>query len=219
MLLHETVKGIYQLITSAGIPEDEELAKNVLMNTDTFADEAEDFKYGPKIAGDLRDFINANPKSSQFENVREYVFGKMMLIPAEDFLKLMKGILMKTPDARREIDSLVDEVIEELEGYEKEVSDLDMKRRFEQPEAETPEGTIEGEEESDIDNLIKQSVDREEDYSNKTPREINDLIDDALDNGDFERVKMLSQYLKEGKEIYLREIERINESNLKHNRK
>ena len=93
----------------------------------------------------------------------------------------------------------------DVEGYEKEVSDLDMKRRFEQPEDETPEGTIEGEEESDIDNLIKQSVDREEDYSNKTPREINDLIDDALDNGDFEMVKMLSQYLKE--------------SNLKHNRK
>jgi hypothetical protein len=50
-------------------------------------------------------------------------------------------------------------------------------------------------------------------------REIQELIDDALDAGDIDEVKRLSQYLKEGKEIYLREIERINESHKHHNRR
>jgi hypothetical protein len=43
-------------------------------------------------------------------------------------------------------------------------------------------------------------------------REIQSLVDDALDRQDYEEVKKLSQYLKEGKEIYLKEVERINES-------
>ena len=41
-----------------------------------------------------------------------------------------------------------------------------------------------------------------------TQKEIQELIDDALDEGDYERVKMLSGYLpKESAQIYLRELE------------
>ncbi len=215
MLIHETVKGIYELITSRGIPEDSELASNVFLNTETFEDEAEDFKYGPQIASDLRDFINANRKTDRYSNVREFVFGKMVELPAEEFLKLIKGILMKTPEARTQVDRLIDEVIEELEGYESELSDYEMKQRFDQPtpeeDSETPE--LGDSEESDIDNLIRKTAQRESDYSNMSPREINDLIDQALDEGDFARVKMLSGYLpKESASIYLNELKRINES-------
>ena len=215
MLIHETVKGIYELIASRGIPSDTTLASNVFLNTETFEDEAEDFKYGPQIASDLRDFINANRKTDRYPNVREFVFGKMVELPAEEFLKLMKGILMKTPEARTQVDRLVDEVIEELEGYESELSDYEMKQRFDQPtpeeDSETPE--LGDSEESDIDSLIKKTAQRESDYSNMSPREINDLIDGALDNGDYERVRMLSGYLpKESASIYLNELKRINES-------
>ena len=215
MLIHETVKGIYELIASRGIPSDTTLASNVFLNTETFEDEAEDFKYGPQIASDLRDFINANRKTDRYPNVREFVFGKMVELPAEEFLKLMKGILMKTPEARTQVDRLIDEVIEELEGYESELSDYEMKQRFDQPtpeeDSETPE--LGDSEESDIDSLIKKTTQRESDYSNMSPREINDLIDGALDNGDYERVRMLSGYLpKESASIYLNELKRINES-------
>ena len=215
MLIHETVKGIYELIASRGIPSDTTLASNVFLNTETFEDEAEDFKYGPQIASDLRDFINANRKTDRYPTVREFVFGKMVELPAEEFLKLMKGILMKTPEARTQVDRLIDEVIEELEGYESELSDYEMKQRFDQPtpeeDSETPE--LGDSEESDIDSLIKKTAQRESDYSNMSPREINDLIDGALDNGDYERVRMLSGYLpKESASIYLNELKRINES-------
>ena len=215
MLIHETVKGIYELIASRGIPSDTTLASNVFLNTETFEDEAEDFKYGPQIASDLRDFINTNRKTDRYSNVREFVFGKMVELPAEEFLKLMKGILMKTPEARTQVDRLIDEVIEELEGYESELSDYEMKQRFDQPtpeeDSETPE--LGDSEESDIDSLIKKTAQRESDYSNMSPREINDLIDGALDSGDYERVRMLSGYLtKESASIYLNELKRINES-------
>ena len=41
--------------------------------------------------------------------------------------------------------------------------------------------------------------------------ELQRLIDDALDNDDYDTVKNISKYLKEGKEIYLRELNIINE--------
>jgi hypothetical protein len=59
----------------------------------------------------------------------------------------------------------------------------------------------------------------EVDYSELTQRELQELIDDALDAGDFTKVKMLAQYMKEGKEIYLKELERINEGHNFHTRR
>jgi ribosomal protein S18 len=60
---------------------------------------------------------------------------------------------------------------------------------------------------------------QEVDYSTWRQSDVQSEIDAALDSGDYEKVKMLSQYLKEGKEIYLREIERINENHKFHDRR
>ena len=138
--------------------------------------------------------------------------------------------------AKKEIQKIIDYIIkleEELEQYNKDLEewkrqrDEDSKYRQQQEEeGETVEPGKEEEEESDIDKLVKQSLyggeeetSGEVDYSELTPRELTELIDDALDAGDYERVKMLSQYMKEGKEIYLKELERINESHVNHNRR
>ena len=51
----------------------------------------------------------------------------------------------------------------------------------------------------------------DEDLSNMKTRDVQELIDDALDKGDYKEVGRLSKFLKEGAEIYLREVERINE--------
>ena len=93
-----------------------------------------------------------------------------------------------------------------------------------QEEDETMEPGKE-EEESDIDKLVKQSLyggeeetQGEVDYADLTPRELQELIDAALDEGDYKKVQMLAQYMKEGKEIYLKELERINEGHSFHTR-
>lgn len=213
MLLHETVKGIYELIAAAGIPEDKRTAELVMMNTSSFEDEAEEFRFGPVIAAHLRDFINKSDRDTdKYPNIREHVFGKMVQLPADEFLKLMKGILSETPEARKQVDEMIDEVIKSLDEHE----------LGEALPGEREEGELVGdEEESDIDSLIRKTAQKETsvDYSNMTQREIQELIDAALDEGDFEEVKRLSQYLKEGREIYLKEIERINESHIFHDRR
>jgi len=82
MLLHETVKGIYELIASVSQPgldaSEEEIkkAQTVKLNVSSFMDEAEDFRTGPEIASDFRDFINENPDSSYSPNIRAFVLVK-----------------------------------------------------------------------------------------------------------------------------------------------
>ena len=219
MLIHEAVKGIYELIASRGIPEDTTLASNVFLNTETFEDEAEDFRYGPPIAAALRDFINANRKTNQYPNVREFVFGKMIEMPAERFLALMKEILMKTPEARNQVDRLIDEVVSELEGYESELSDYEISKRFEQE----PEGEFTSdEEESDIDKLVRQSLagEKEEEegpkksYDDMTIAEIQREIEKAVEEENYELAgELTKKYLKgESKKVWETELQRINES-------
>jgi hypothetical protein len=218
MLIHEAVKGIYELIASRGIPEDTTLASNVFLNTETFEDEAEDFRYGPPIAAALRDFINANRKTNQYPNVREFVFGKMIEMPAERFLALMKEILMKTPEARNQVDRLIDEVVSELEGYESELSDYEISKRFEQE----PEGEFTSdEEESDIDKLVRQSLagEKEEEegpkksYDDMTIAEIQREIEKAVEEENYELAgELTKKYLKgESKKVWETELKRINE--------
>ena len=188
MLLHETVKGIYELIAAVGIPDDEETAETVIMNTDTLADEIEDLRYGPEIAADLRDFISAFPEYESIPNLREHVFGKMMAMDAKDFLELMYMILIEDPKAKPVVQEFIDEIAEEIGKYELGQAGIDNDDY--EPE-ETP-GRAPAE--------PVQAGQEEIDYSELTKREIQKLIDKALDAKDFDTVRDLAKYLKESKQ-------------------
>ena len=225
MLIHETVKGIYELIASVQFPtegaseEEVKIAQTVKLNVSSFEDEAEDFRTGPEIAADFRDFINANPEAKH-PNMRAFIFGKMMnsdYISDADFLQLFRGILNKTPDARRKIDEMISEINKELNQYE-----LGQVIDVEQPSYDSDNGGYEEEEDTMMPGKAEPEVTQQQaeiDYSELSQRELQELIDDALDKGDFKRVEMLAQYMKEGKEIYLKELERINEGHNFHTRR
>lgn len=206
MLIHEAVKGIYELITSRGIPENQELAANVFINTETFADEAEDFRYGPPIAADLRDFINQNPKTRLYPNVREFVFGKMMEMPAAQFTELMKGILMKSAAARTQIDRLVQQVISELEDFEKEQSEYQMNKRFGQ--GSEMDGQLDDEQIADQPKATTKSFDQ------MSISEIQAEIEKAVEEENYELAgELTKKYLKgESKKVWETELKRINEN-------
>lgn len=206
MLIHETVKGIYELIAAAGIPEDEEVAQTVIMNTDTLADEIEDLRYGPYIAADLRDFINEFSEASRIENLREHFFGKLMAMPAAEFLDLIKNILMGSASAKTAAQEIIDEIAQEL-------SEFDMEQAL--------GGDDNGYEEDDLEdfNLPSSSDEDDEvegDYEDTLSQsEIQALIDNALDNGDFAEVERLAKFLKESLEsniLSYAEYKSLNES-------
>ena len=214
MLIHETVKGIYGLIGEIAYPDEDapeeeiEQANIIRYNISSFEDEAEEFRTGPEIAADLRDFINQNEDTTKYNNIREFVYGKMMdeeYMTPDEFLKLFRGILNKSDEARQKVDSIIEDIVKDLRDYEVG----DVLGEYEQPEAPVePEAVNEPEPEE-----------QEVDYSSMSEMELTDLINSALDDGDIETVRKLSGFLKEGKEIYLREIEMINENHSYQNRK
>lgn len=235
MLLHESVKGLFEILSLAGLPvgETEEETKkmlNTIYANTGLGDEPQDWKYGPEIAADLRDFVNQNEKIDLYPNVREELW-KLMIdketLKTDDFLNLMRGILSKSEEARRKVDYLINKVIEmiksekeEIDRYNREMDEYERQKKDYEEEKNRPDLTEE-EPESEIDKIVKKSLyggeeEQEEtsgeiDYSTWSQRDLQDEIDAALDDGDYKKVAMLSQYMKEGKEIYMRELEIINE--------
>ena len=76
-----------------------------------------------------------------------------------------------------------------MKRYEEEMKDYERKMK-EWEESQRSGGTTE--KPSEIEQLQK----KEKEFSEMSQSEIQELIDDAIDAGDFETVKMLSQYLK-----------------------
>ncbi len=245
MLIHEAVKGIYRLLSSGAIKLDDELAKAIKRSTTSFEDEAQDFRYGVTAQKMFNDFINACKDSDKYKQMRARVFAQLALdkdrggrYTDKKFLDITKslfstfdlerGVLTLNKDkfdssmAKREIEELISDIVKVEDEYEEELrrweaeQELDkFSQQDDKEEGEDDEFADEVDSDDDIQSLISKTAEREEDLSNLTPRELQDLIDDALDAGDFDEVKRLSSYLKEGREIYLREIERINEKYLK----
>lgn len=191
MLIHETVKAIYELIASNAIPPDAYVAETVMMNTDTLQDEIEDLRYGPFIAADLRNFINENALSNQIVNLREHVFGKIIQLPANEFLALMKAILMNTPQARTYIDEQCNDVAAEVRQNEYD-------RRFgEDGEYDGDDTTLPPPTTNVTPNREANVEEADEvDYSDLSKAELDVLMDEALDKGDFDTIEKIRPFLK-----------------------
>jgi len=203
MLIHETVKGIYQLITSIGIPEDEAIAQVVIMNTDNLAGELEDLRYGPYIAEDLNTFISNFRESDEIDNLKEHFYGKLIALPAAEFLELIRLILMEDDSSIGKAQDLIDEVVEEIKEWE-----ADGISSYEDDE----------EEDFEVDDYGRSSpspvISDDESFKAMSNSELQNLIDDALDARDMEEVRRLASYLKESLRIKL--IKKINESKYSH---
>lgn len=202
MLIHEAVKGIWRVLSMGSVPTDPQLARAVESQFG-LRDEPEDWKYGPEIAADLRDFINENPKVDLFQNVREEVWKEMVderKIPTQEFLDLMKGILSKTQEARRKIDSIIDNVIKKLESREKYKRDLEEYERqmkeYERQMEEYNKKMQQFKQKGGMISLAPTSKETEElDYSKMSKRELDAELSKALDAKDFEKAKIISDYL------------------------
>lgn len=185
MLIHETVKGIYELIMANAIPEDEQLAKKIMRETDTLPNEQQDVKYGPYIAADIRNYIThlleRKHDETDIENVKEFIYGRMVEIPSDDFIELIRRILTLDMTGADKIMKKYDILYQSI---------LDAK-------GEVDVGTYsvnipqESEDESE-DEMLKP---KEKDYSEMSKKELDNLLNVALDNEDYETAKKIQEYL------------------------
>ena len=122
--------------------------------------------------------------------------------------------------AKQKIEDIIKEANDTEDEYQEELRKWELEQQFgssdydddKKDDEDYPQPEKEGE--SDIDKLVRQALEKpeeqteEQDLANLTQRELQELIDDALDREDYAEVKKLSSYL-ENANIYLKELERI----------
>jgi len=200
MLIHETVKGIYELIMANAIPDNEELARRIMEETDTLKDEKEDIKFGPFIAADIRDYISSNIErkhkdSKDVPNLREFVYSKMVELDANSFVSLIYAILsgdQELSDKLMKDSGIVDNAIQDATDEGEEDWDDSMEYNGEDEE-DLMTGEREGERKVGVDDEMLKP--KEKSYADMSKSELDRLLNQALDAEDFETVKKIQPYL------------------------
>ena len=198
VLIHEAIKGIYKLATQMSLEHlSEKEAEEVLSNTDTLLDEAQELKYGREMEDQFRKAVMSNPKVKQilsyYENILDsgtakekdqaandvasfqeqlffYIFG--YLAAEQDAKKMLKVVHVALMNSQNEIQELLYPIIEES------IKSLKMELKYQkQMGVENPPviATTSGE---------------------KTKEELMELIDDAEDEENYEEAARLRDEIK-----------------------
>jgi len=240
MILHESIKGLWEFLSLGGIPTDKDLAKKVTSETGMM-DEPEDWKYGPMIAKSFRKFISENDKVNDYENVREELFKVLIdkdTMSTTEFMKVFRGILLDLEkseeklkmlvstkkmtqseaddkmrefkrmknNARRKVDELIDQIVEDIESWERYYDELEeYNRKMKEYESELEEYNMKmakweeqqkGKESQPEEESDESQTESEIDYSKLGKKDLEKLMNKALEDGDFETLGKIKPYLK-----------------------
>jgi hypothetical protein len=146
VLLHELVKGTYDVIGTFGLPSNPDQQKAVTGYEDTLPAEVWDLRFGPIFWEKL---ITTYPNKI-FEPgqkfIQNYLFQKFVMISAEDFINLTKKVLSGDPKANQIIDRMVNEIVSKL-------NELEYQRG--QEDSDDDDGDDDGLGDINIDDLFK----------------------------------------------------------------
>lgn len=210
MLIHEIVKGIYELIAAGAIDPDPVRAEKVLKATDTLADEKEDIKFGPFIARDLRNYVNKVAETisgaMDIPNLREFVFGEMVTMPSKQFVELVTGILMQEDWPQKTISEMIQKIQGEFDKYQQSEVQAQLPGAFSDTddEDESPEGVEDfddvDDEENDLINFMRGSQeepkeDKKPTWNTMTKGALNNAMNKAIDEEDWETAQEIQKEL------------------------
>ncbi len=173
-LLHEIILGIYEIIISPSIPN--ENAEDILSQTDTLDNEYVDYLYGRPFRDDLVNFIvsvsDTISNSDEVPNLKEFVFGAMMQIEDIAFLNLIKGMIDNTADAKKTMTNIISNIVEKHMAWKNRKKNI---RKVEP---------------------IQKEVEKGLDYSKMSQKELQAMLNVALDNENYDEVNKIAEFIK-----------------------
>jgi hypothetical protein len=114
ILLHELVKGVFEVLGTHGLPDDPRQAEMVMSSEDTLPAEIWDLRLGPIF---WEKFTESYPDELFEEDkkfIQHYLFQRFSALEPKKFFKLTKFILSGDPKGKQVLQIMVDEIIEEL---------------------------------------------------------------------------------------------------------
>lgn len=194
VLLHELAKGAIELMSLWSLPEDRDVRKYVLDQTDNLESETNDIRLGTKI---WERFVEQIPTDNS-EELIPLVWSMMQELSDYEFNSIVEGLIKNTNDSKQKIKGLVEEAMEELRlnDYEDALGDEDEDdNKYGDEDSDTLKPGEEDEEDELLKSLLKQEPEGEDDYENMDDVDLKNLIDDALDSGDMDLVRHLGSIL------------------------
>ena len=128
ILLHELVKGVFEVLGTHGLPDDPRQAEMVMASEDTLPAEIWDSRLGPVF---WEKFVDSYPDElfdEDKKHIQHYLFIRFSRLNADEFFKIAKFILQGSPEGNKFIKRMVDEIVQDLkkEDYEEEYGDDDL---------------------------------------------------------------------------------------------
>jgi hypothetical protein len=120
VLLHELIKGVYEVLGTQGLPDDPKAAEMVMGSQDTLPYEIWDLRLGPVI---WERFTAAYPEDLYEDDMREiqnYLFSRFSALSTEEFFEVAREIIGDSEKGQKIVKRMVDEIIEELRQYDLE---------------------------------------------------------------------------------------------------
>jgi hypothetical protein len=115
-LVHELIKGVYEVFGTHGLPDDPRQAEMIMGSQDTVPAEAWDLKLGPVFWELLQKSYPIEILSEEdMKYIQHYLFMRISAMPADDFFELFREVLEEKPAGREKIQRMVNEIVKELE--------------------------------------------------------------------------------------------------------
>lgn len=120
ILIHELLKGVYEVLGTQGLPDDPRAAEMVMQSQDTMPYEIWDLRMGPVI---WEKFLESYPDELFEDDMREiqnYLFSRFSSLSTEEFFEVAREILSGSNTGKKIVKKMVDEIIDELKRYDLE---------------------------------------------------------------------------------------------------
>jgi hypothetical protein len=114
LLVHELVKGVYEIFGTHGLPDDPRQQEMILNAEDTLPAEIWDSRLGPIF---WEKFVATYPMElfdDDKKHIQHYLFMRFSALSAEEFMRVAKMILSGDPKGQNYIQRMVDEIVKEL---------------------------------------------------------------------------------------------------------
>lgn len=118
LLVHELVKGVYEVFGTHGLPDDPRQAEMVLGAEDSLPAEIWDSRLGPVF---WEKFMATYPMElfdDDKKHIQHYLFMRFSALSAEEFMRVAKMILSGDPKGQQYIQRMVDDIVKELKEQE-----------------------------------------------------------------------------------------------------
>lgn len=128
LLIHELIKGVYEIFGTHGLPDDPRQAEMVLGAEDTLPAEIWDSRLGPIFWEKFQESYPDEIFEEDQRYIQHYLFARFSKLSAEEFMKIAELILKGDQKGKDFIKRMVDEIVSELnrnQSEKEEDDDLD----------------------------------------------------------------------------------------------